>query len=153
VIPGDQPFLTIQAVEDFVAAMQEHPGDFHYAWLTREDSEREYPGLEHTYAPLKEGWLCGTGLIAMRPSVLVHARRVMDAAVAARKSPFQIVTILGLKQIVKFIFRQLSVRDCENRISTLLNCKVVALRTRHACAGFNVDKAEQLTLARRLLDH
>lgn len=150
IIPGDCPFLTPEALEDFLAEVRRRPADFYYGYLTRQDSEKAYPGLRHTYARMKEGVLCGTGLIMMTPAVVEKARVVMNAAIAARKSPFRITGILGWSFIVKLIFRQLSVRDCEQRVSELMSCRVAAIQTRHACAGFNVDSPDQLQTARAL---
>jgi CTP:molybdopterin cytidylyltransferase MocA len=151
VIPGDCPFLTPEAMEDFVSEVRRRPADFYYGYLTKQDSEKAYPGLRHTYAKLLEGTFCGTGLIKMTPQVVEQAKAVMNAAIAARKSPLRITGILGWPFIFKLIFRRLSVRDCETRISELMHCRVAAVQTRHACAGFNVDSPDQLQAARALV--
>ncbi|HEY4000194.1 MAG TPA: nucleotidyltransferase family protein [Candidatus Xenobia bacterium] len=151
VVPGDCPFMSIEAVEDFLAEVRARPAEFCYGYLHREDSEATYPTLKHTYARFVEGVLCGSGLIIMTPEGVEKARAVMEATIAARKSPLRITGILGWSFILKFIFRRLSVRDAEQRVGELLNSRVSAIRTRHACAGFNVDSLEQLLLAESLV--
>ena len=59
VCSSDVPFLTAEAVEDFLAACHPYDYDFYYPIVSRADSERRFPGVKRTYVKIKNAEYTG----------------------------------------------------------------------------------------------
>jgi len=55
VATADIPLLTPEAVDDFIERCVEHEADFYYPIISRELSEKRFPGMRRTYARIAEG--------------------------------------------------------------------------------------------------
>ncbi|MCE1247402.1 MAG: nucleotidyltransferase family protein [Firmicutes bacterium] len=141
VIPCDLPFLTVESVNDFLDQYRKNPSDIAYAFLSRKNSESKYPDLEHTYVKLKDGEFCGTGFIIIKPEMIDKCSEFMGKLTKNRKNPIALASIFGLSFILKFLTRTLTVRDLEEKVSKISGMSARGIETRHAEAGFNIDKA------------
>ena len=71
---------------------------------------------------------------------------------AARKSFWRQVRLIGLGFLVQFALRRLTVTDAERRVSEALNVRGRAVITPYAEMGMDVDKPRQLEIARAELE-
>lgn len=151
-VPCDAPFLTSAAVEDFLAICLEQKADLFYSFVSREDSEKAYPGLSHTYVRLREGVFCGGSLILLRTGILRGAVKLFRDVLSARKLPWRLASILGFTIVWKFSQGALSIGDIEKRASRLLGARAVGVSLPHPCAAFNVDSLAQLEQAEKYME-
>ncbi|MEW6283508.1 MAG: NTP transferase domain-containing protein [Candidatus Eremiobacterota bacterium] len=150
-VTGDLPFLTEGAVTDFVERCSRRPEvSVWYGFLRRENSERVYPGLHHTWARLAEGTFCGTGLIMIRPRVLDQVEVALRAVTQHRKNPLRLAGLLGWDAVLAYLFRRLTVARAERAGERLLGVPCAGIESPYAETAFNVDDLPTLVEARRL---
>ncbi len=154
-VTGDLPFLTPDAVTDFVDRCSRRPEvDVWYGFLRREHSERAYPGIRHTWARFFEGTFCGTGLFLIRPSVFPRIERALAEITRQRKDVLALARIMGLGTIFAYLFRQLTIRQAEwagQRVLGGVPC--AGIETPFPESAFNVDDLPTLLEARRIAAH
>ena len=152
VIPCDMPFLTIESIEDFIEKYLEKPSDLAYGFLSRTNSEKKYPELEHTYVKLRDGEFCGTGFIILRPESVDKCISFMSKLTSNRKNPFALASIFGIIFIIKFLTRTLKISELEDRVSAITGMTARGIETGFAEAGFNIDSASHYKEAMKYTD-
>ncbi|MGI9952557.1 NTP transferase domain-containing protein [Moorellaceae bacterium AZ2] len=150
-VTADIPMLTPEAVRDFLERCRKIPADLYYPIVTRRDSETAYPGVKRTYVPLKEGTFTGGNMALLRAGALPTCALRGQKLVALRKSPLALGCQIGPFFILKFVLRRLSLAEVERRFSELLGVRGVAVITPYPEIGVDVDKPDDLELARRVL--
>lgn len=152
VLPCDLPMITPQSIEEFLEQSLNPPVDLTYAYLSRKNSEAKYPDIHHTYARLKEGVFCGTGLFCINPYVVKNCEQFFNELSKNRKNLIALASLLGFGKIVKYVLGILSIKEIEGRLLEIMGCSGRGMETTFAEAGFNVDVPEDLEIARRILD-
>lgn len=147
----DLPCLTAAGVKDFINQSEHANAGLCYSYASKSDSELQFPGIHHTYVRMREGTICGGGLIGVAPKNFPSLARFADRATKCRKNVFAIVGILGIPMIAKLLFRRLSIRDGERRASELLGFPAKGIFSRYPEIAFNVDDARSLSLAQKFL--
>lgn len=142
VVPCDLVLLNWYVLEDFLVNCEKRNLDLGYSFVPKNAHTKEYAKIRHTYIHLKEGRFCGGGLIYLKPSVVYAFKDLFEEIVALRKKPWLISKILGLKFIFKFIIRQLTIREVEDKISEILSVKAGGIMLKHPGAAANIDKLE-----------
>lgn len=151
VVPCDLPLLSPEAVQDFLAQCEGREADIHYSYVMKEDSEKAYPGLHHTYVSLKDGVFCGGGLVLLSKEIVPKCERLFSLLTGARKNPLRMTGILGISIILKFLTGNLRVADLEERVSRLLQARAAGIRTTFSEVGFNVDDLSTLERAGEII--
>ena len=118
----DLPFLTGEALDDFIARAEAAEADGVYA-IVRLVSVSLFPGCIEK----------------------------MQEVFALRKNPLKLAAWLGVSFIVKLLFRQLSLTDVEAKVSALFGYRGRAVITEYACIGTDLDKAEEWPVAEKYL--
>ena len=151
VIPCDVPLLTCEAVTDFLSLCKKRTADFYYNYVSKENSEKLYPALRHTYMKLKDGIFCGGSLVLIKRSEFAKGEKLFRSLTNSRKNILALVKILGITTIFKFLTHQLSVSDIEKRASHILSCNVAGIESSFAQTAFNVDDESVFKRAKELL--
>jgi molybdopterin-guanine dinucleotide biosynthesis protein A len=151
ILPCDIPLLSREALEDFLLACEKRDADLYYSYVSREDSEKKYPGLRHTYARLRDGTFCGGSLFMLSPQIMARCEDLFTSITGARKNPLKIAQLLGASTIIKFLMRALSISDIEKKVSALLGARAIAIQSHHADMAFNVDDLAVLQAALEFL--
>ncbi|HHV71374.1 MAG TPA: NTP transferase domain-containing protein [Clostridia bacterium] len=152
VVTCDLPFLTPEAVEDFLDRCSAKEADFYYPIVRKKDSEARFPGSQRTYVHLKEGVFTGGNIFLLTPRVIRENLDYARKIVALRKHPFKLARLLGLKFICKFIFKLLSLEDLERKIYELLHLRGAAIISPYPEIGVDVDKKSDFDLACLILN-
>jgi GTP:adenosylcobinamide-phosphate guanylyltransferase len=152
IITGDLPLLTPGAVNDLVEQAALTRTDLVYPIIPKESSERSFPGGKRTYVTLREGTFTGgNGVVAARNFVSAR-RELIQRLFAARKHPIKLASIFGLGFILGLLTRRLTLSDVESRAGEIVGGRVAAIITIYAELGFDVDKIDDLLLARRVAE-
>ena len=85
----------------------------------------------------------------VRPAALLANRSRLDSVFAARKSQIGMVRLLGVRFVLGFALRRLSVQDIERRCGELLGCRACAVDGAPAELAFDVDLPEELRWVRQ----
>lgn len=151
VLPCDIPFITPQAIEDFIRQCEEHEADFHYAIVKKAVNEKQFPGVVRTYAKIKEGVFTGGNLFMVKTAVVFRCIDIGKKLVANRKNPMAIARLFGLRLLLRFLTRRLSIQDAEKRFQEVVGIKGKAIISDYPEVGVDVDKPSDLKLAERIL--
>ncbi|NLV16779.1 MAG: NTP transferase domain-containing protein [Syntrophomonadaceae bacterium] len=151
VLPADIPFITQEAIEDFVNRCEEYEADVYYPLVSREVNEARFPGVRRTYVRLKQGVFTGGNLFLVKTEAVIKALDMGKKLVANRKHPLAIVRLFGADLVFKYITGQLSIPDIEKRFEDVLGIKGKAIISQYAEVGVDVDKPSDLKLAEKVL--
>jgi molybdopterin-guanine dinucleotide biosynthesis protein A len=147
---SDLPFLTGEAVARLVTAGIESGGGFCYPAIRKEENERRFPGMRRTYARLADGVFTGGNLFLTRPTVLLAQEERMRYAYAARKQPWKLTFLFGPSFFWRLYRGTLTLAQIEARASVVFGVPVRVLTLPYPELGADVDRPEDLEMARRL---
>jgi hypothetical protein len=148
---SDLPVLTSQSIEDFIMRAKAKDADLTYGCVEKRVHVAKYPQVPHTWAPLRDGTFCGTGFITMRPRVFTSLERFIEQLGRARKNPLHLARLFGVRVLLRFALRQLSIAQAEARASQVIGAPVRAVISPFAEIGVNVDRVGDVALAANLL--
>ncbi|MCR4426097.1 MAG: nucleotidyltransferase family protein [Firmicutes bacterium] len=151
VVTGDIPFITGEALDDFVARCEKKPAAVHYALVLRSTNEAKFPGVKRTYVKMADGVMTGGNVFMVDPEVVARNRDIISEAVKLRKKPFQLLRMLGLKLMLRFAFGRLTIGDVERKVEEWLGLQGRGIISPYAEIGVDVDKPSDLALARQVL--
>lgn len=147
IITSDIPLITTKNIEDFIKKCKlEKEHDLFYPVISKDINLDRYPEVDRTYVHLKEGIFTGGNIVLVSPDIIQGPLDWYDKILNLRKKPFKMSQMLGFKFIIKFIFRQLSIKEVEKRISKIIGHKCKALIVEYPEMGFDVDKPSDLKM-------
>jgi GTP:adenosylcobinamide-phosphate guanylyltransferase len=160
VVTADAPFLTGAAVGDFLArAAALGPGvQFAYAIVEAARCRARFPEMKRTTLRVAEGEYTGGCLALLDPGFLLAKENVLRAAYANRKSVPALARMLGPSLIGRLLLSRafpgaLPIPVLERAVGRLLGgAEARAVVSPHPEVGADVDKAEDVRIARRLLE-
>ncbi|RQD74671.1 MAG: molybdopterin-guanine dinucleotide biosynthesis protein A [Candidatus Syntrophonatronum acetioxidans] len=152
-LTSDIPLITREALRDFIKRSQDLEADFCYPILRKKNCEEKYPGGVRTYARLKEGSFTGGNVFFIRPQVVESTAHKAGEFIELRKKPHLLALKLGIIFILKFIFKRLTVKEVEEKVSRLFGVKARAVITSYPEIGMDVDKVEDLKLVEGALSN
>lgn len=148
---ADIPLLNSRAIKAFLEQCGDWEADLYYPVVSREVSERRFPGVRRTYATFRDGTYTGGNLFLLDPEALVRCREMLKAGVELRKSPWRLCRLLGIRFLCKFLCRQLSLREVEAKIQNLLGITARVVVTQYPEIGIDVDKPSDLRIVEQEL--
>lgn len=152
VVTGDLPLLSPQAVRHFLHTCHYLNGDLFYPLIKREDCEAKYPGMERTYIHFREGVFTGGNLLLIKSAVVEQCLPLVEDFIYLRKKPWAMVVRLNRKLLWALLLKRLSLQDVEKEAARLLGgVRGVAVCSPFPEIGFDVDKASDLALVKKLL--
>jgi hypothetical protein len=148
-ITGDLPLVTPAAINDLVRQSASARADVAYAIIPKDACERQFPGGRRTYVRLKDGTFTGgNGVVVTRQFVAMRGE-LIGRLYAARKNPVKLAALLGVGFLFRLVTGRLRIAQLEARASQLVGGRVSAVISTYPELGFDVDKLEDLNLARR----
>ena len=146
----DIPFLTAQAVDDFIGQCVQKQVDLCYPIIAKEIIQSKYMDAKRTYVKLSDGVFTGGNLFFVNPLVIPKCMEIAYKVIDHRKNPFKLATILGWKNLLKFILGSLSSEAAQQRMAEILNIDICVIKSDYAEIGMDVDKIEDLKIAREI---
>ncbi len=156
---SDIPFLTPAAVEDFLMRATQSGADLCCSFVPVELCYARFPDMKRTAVKLREGSLTLGNLMLVNPHFLRTHQETIARAYAARKSPVQVARLLGPGLLARLLLAQflapslLTVGALEQSVSRLLGggARAAGIRSEYPEIGTDVDKPEDVAIARRML--
>lgn len=142
VVTADIPLLTARAVDDFLARCLDDSVQVYYSIVRRDVIEAAYSNIDRTYVTLRDGTFTGGNILLLDSDIFDRYGDVIDRVIALRKKPLEMGRLLGLRCIIKFIFRRLSVTDIERRVHRMLGLRGKGVASDYPEIGIDVDKPE-----------
>ncbi|MGI6365782.1 MAG: molybdenum cofactor guanylyltransferase [Bacillota bacterium] len=140
----DIPLLTPAAVQDFLSNCR--GADMFYPLVGKEDCDRVFPEMQRTWVKLKDGIFTGGNMALIRTSMVSVAADPARAFFAARKSPVQLASLIGLGTLVKLALRTLTIAELEAKMAGILGLSCKAVPTSYPEIGTDVDKESDYNL-------
>jgi len=148
---ADIPLLTPGAIDAFVEAGLALDAEIVYGVVRREDVCREFPGIRKTFVRLREGTLTGGSVILLDPRAFTRARSAIERAVRARKRPWELARLFGLRTVFGLLTGTLRIPALERRVAHLTGVRARALVCRTPEIAIDVDSQETLSIVRERL--
>jgi GTP:adenosylcobinamide-phosphate guanylyltransferase len=151
ILPTDIPFITTEAIDDFILQCESREADFYYPVTSKEVNEIKFPGVSRTYVNLKEGTFTGGNLFLLRTKVIEQCLDIGLKLVKRRKNPIAMAKLFGFTLVWKFIFRRLGISTIKRRFYEVTGIKGEPIISQYAEVGVDVDKPSDLNLAQQYL--
>jgi len=147
----DIPLVTAEGLDDFARSCIASQAELSYTIAAAEEVEREFPGRGKTVVRLREGRFTGGSVAGVTRRFIVEQAETIALTFDRRKSKLALVRMFGWGFVARLALGRLSVADLEKRGSEMLGCTLQAVRTKYPGLAFDVDHAEDLELARKLI--
>lgn len=147
---GDVPLMTGEMIDYFIESSQPFDHGIYYNFVTEDVLEKRFPHSTRTYVKLK-GLNVAGGDIGIMGTAVLQQEHLLETLSNARKHAWKIARIVGLRMLLKLIFRQVSIKDIEDTAERLTGVPVKVVMNPHAEIGMDADKPEQVELCRREL--
>ncbi|MGQ9488563.1 MAG: nucleotidyltransferase family protein [Armatimonadota bacterium] len=147
---ADTPFLTPQAVADFVSRALRSGADMCYPIVPLELCAQRFPNMPRTALSLREGAFTGGNLLLVRAGVVRRQASLLRRAFEARKSVWALAKILGFNIILRVVLaklvtpRLLSINHIKHRVQQLMSATAQEIVTEYAEIGVDIDRVEHL---------
>jgi GTP:adenosylcobinamide-phosphate guanylyltransferase len=148
-ITSDLPLITAEAIDDFVRRSLGSGAEVCYPIIPKDSCERRFPGGRRTYVRLREGTFTGGNAVLTTRSFLERSQGLIARLYAARKNPLKLATLFGLPFLLGLLTGRLTIPQLEARASAIISGQVAAIISHYPELGFDVDKVEDLEVARR----
>jgi CTP:molybdopterin cytidylyltransferase MocA len=150
VTTSDHALLRPEWVRDF---MQDAPAGCDVAMLLAERArvEQAVPGTQRTWLRFADGDWSGCNMFLLNGAGAARALQVWSAVEADRKRPWRIVGRLGLGTLFSYAIGRLSLAEGVRALGRRNGLAAEVVAARDGEAAVDVDKPDDLVLARRLL--
>jgi GTP:adenosylcobinamide-phosphate guanylyltransferase len=145
---ADLPTLTSANVDHYVESCMPFDKGIYYIFVTKEEMEARFPGSKRTYTKLKGIEIAGGDLAIAQVALANENEELWRALTNARKHAWKLARIVGLRVLLKLLFRRLSIADIEETASRLIGRPAQIVLNAPAEMAMDVDKPEQLELLR-----
>lgn len=151
VTTADHALLTPEIVEHFASVARGSDADALLGVVARSLLRAAHPESPRTYVPLRgEAW-SGTNLFAFRTPQARRAAEFWIRAERYRKRPWRMLGAVGARALALFALRRLDLEAACRELSRACGCRVRAVPLPFPEAAIDVDRAEDLELATRIL--
>jgi molybdopterin-guanine dinucleotide biosynthesis protein A len=151
IMPSDIPFITTEAINDFIKQAEQSNADFYYPVTRKEVNDARFPGVSRTYVKLRDGIFTGGNLFLLRSGLFEQVLGIATKLVERRKNPVAMGKLFGFGLVWQYIMRRLSIEAVEKRFYEALGIKGKAIISPYAEVGVDVDKPSDLELAHKYL--
>lgn len=143
----DLPFLTREAVDDFIQRCEPEAG-LNYPIIDAKLCAQRYPGARRTTLKLKEGVFTGGNLALIRTDGMRTFLPILEKAYENRKKVFRLASQIGYDTLFKVLVGQmfpstLRLHALEQKISQWLKTPVRAIVTPYVEIGTDIDNLAQ----------
>ncbi len=151
VVTSDIPLIAPRVVDGFIRECDPMDLDFYYPVVRREIMEKRYPGVQRTYARMREGSFTGGNMFLVDSRFAGNLKKTLDFLVENRKKPLKMAMVLGLPFLLKMLLKRLSIPEAERKAKSLYGLNAKAVITAFPEIGLDVDKPSDLNLCRAVL--
>ena len=152
VLTSDIPLITGEMIDRFIQKCQEYEADLYYPFISKELILKRYPDTVRTYATLREGIFCGGNLAIFSRTLFMQNKSLLLEMYQKRKSILKYATILGLRCVVKYLWKSLTIKEIENRASAIVGFPVKGIIIDDPEIMIDLDKLSDYELISKVLD-
>lgn len=150
-VTGDIPALTPAAVDGFVRLSLAAGAQAAYPLIREADMNEQFPGGARTFVRLADGKVTGGNMMLIDPALVDRNREIGGRVFATRKNPLAMARIIGMRFVVRLVLGRLTATEVEEKLGELIGGRGVAIYTKEASIGADVDKPLDVLVAERVL--
>lgn len=150
---ADIPAITGVLVDEHISACRPFDKAAYYAYVTRQTMDKRFPGAKRTYTRLDGEDVASCDLVILRPEIADTDRRLLDALENARKHPWKVARIVGVRTLASLVFGQLTISEVESTAERILGKSVQVIRSERAELAMDIDKPSHIELMRAEFEH
>ena len=141
---SDVPSVSPDAIDDMITQSLQRGADLSYPLIPEVAMLEAYPGTERTFFKLREGRVTGGNVMVFDSHQLEYLTKLGQEAFEARKNPFKLANIVGMRFAFKLAAGKLSMQDIEDCLNNFVGLKCAAILSNYASIGADVDKPEDI---------
>lgn len=145
---ADIPTISGTLVDEHVAKCYPFDKAVYYAFVTRQTIDRRFPGAERTYTHLEGMDVASCDLALMQPELAEIDRALWEALANARKQPWKVAKIVGVRTLASLLLGQMTIDEIEVTAERILGRPVKILISDRAELAMDVDKPSHVELMR-----
>lgn len=149
---ADVPMLTTKVVDAYINDCRPFDHIAYYNVVSKATLEARFPQSRRTFVKLKGISVTGGDMTLAQTRILQTNEALWEAIVQGRKQAWKLVRIVGIRPLIKFLFRQLTLDDVEQMASRVLNAPVKVFNSPYPELAMDVDKPQQVELLRHWLE-
>lgn len=146
---SDLPMLSSDSILWFVRNSPAD-ADITVPVITASSYESAYPKSGSVYVPLKDGAATMGCLFLIQPAAIMNQRQKIDEAFSSRKSQWNTFRMLGPMFLLKYITRQLTISDIEQRCEAILGWRGRAVRNAPPDLACDIDSCEDYLYTQKI---
>lgn len=151
VLTSDIPLITGEVVDRFILKCREFDALLYYPFIEKEIILGKYPQAIRSYAILKDGTFCGGNAIIFSRSIFDKNKELLNQLYQNRKDVKKYVTLLGMKFIVKYLFKTLTIKEIENRAAQIVGNPVKGIKVEDPEMMIDLDKLSDYELISQVI--
>lgn len=148
---ADIPLLTADVIDAYVEDCRPFDYIAYYNVVTRETMESRFPGSGRTFVPLRDQAVAGGDMMLVQTRILETNDEFWEAVFNARKHAWRLARLVGLRTVLKLVFRRLTLGEIETLASRLVDAPVRVVESPYPELAMDVDKPQQVELLSRIL--
>jgi GTP:adenosylcobinamide-phosphate guanylyltransferase len=150
-LSADVPLLTTEMVDYLIEQCQPLTYGVYYNFVTKETMEKRFPHSNRTYVKLKGALVAGGDIGMMQPQLAIDNAELLDTLSYARKHAWKIARIIGFGFLIKFLLRQVSMKDIEDTVLRVTGYTAKVVVNPYAEIAMDADKPHQVEMLREEL--
>lgn len=151
VTTADHALLDDAILTSFFDASEKTRADLCVGLVPRSVIEARFPEARRTYLRFRGEAYSGANLFLFRTPAARGAALFWQRVESLRKQPWRIARAFGLRNLLRFLLRRLTLAQAFEQVSRVLGLRAEAIPLSQAEAAVDVDKRDDLVLVRRLL--
>lgn len=148
---ADIPLITADVVDAYIDQCRPFDCIAYYNVVTRDTMESRYPDSGRTFVPLRDHAVAGGDMTLVQTRILNTNEEFWVAVFNARKHAWQLARLVGLRTVLRLLFRRLTLGEIEAVTSRLLDAPVRIIKSPYPELAMDVDKPHQIEMLRNLL--
>jgi len=150
-VTADVPLLSGDIIDDFIGRCSDPDSELFVPIVTKEQSEKQFPEIERTYAKLREDEFTIGNCFLIQRSAVSRLMPVLKRLVRLRKSPVRMALTLGLGLLLRLATGTCSLSYAEAMVERLTGVVGRAIVVPDAEIALDVDNPAQLREVEKLI--
>lgn len=148
----DIPFITKEAVEDFIKNSELSCADLCYPIVEKKINDAKYPNMERSYVKLKEGRFTGGNLFYVNPIVVQRNFDFAEKLLSYRKKPIKMARLMSFNFVIRLLIGNININMIEKKFSEITGINAKAIVSLYPEIGQDVDKTQDVYAAASYLN-
>ncbi len=151
-LTSDIPLITGDIIDRFIVQCQEYEAFFYYPYILKENILKKYPDTIRSYMVLKEGTFCGGNVAIFSPMLFEKNKALLHELYQNRKDVRKYAALLGIKFIIKYLFKSLTIREIEDRACEIVGYPVKGIMVADPEMMIDLDKMSDYEMILQILN-